>query len=319
VRLLLRVLVSAGVLLLLFRLIPWPEFRDALTRMPTTTWVAVLCGFLAGHLLATAKWRLMVNVGRSGLRGRDAVRCYAAGLFANLCLPSIVGGDVLRAVLAGRATGRMEAVVLGGIADRLLDILALGILILVGGVMVGSALGGDAVRTALVAVAIGGVLGGLLLRRLLRVPLASWPRRVRRRLSRTLVALRRAARQPSAVAVALLISLAVQSWFVVLNAWIGWSIGIAVPLGAWFLAWSLAKLAGLLPISLGGLGVRDAALAGILVSFGVPVATGLVASLIWQSVLIAGGLAAGLVWRALGRDARPAPASAPLPASLSGA
>jgi uncharacterized membrane protein YbhN (UPF0104 family) len=92
------------------------------------------------------------------------------------------------------------------------------------------------------------------------------------------------------------LSLLIQSAFVLLNAWIGRSIGIHVPLAVWFLVWPLAKVAGLLPISLGGLGVRDATMGALLTTFGVTMASGVVASLIWQSVLIVGGLIAGGFW-----------------------
>jgi uncharacterized membrane protein YbhN (UPF0104 family) len=103
------------------------------------------------------------------------------------------------------------------------------------------------------------------------------------------------------------ISLVVQAGFVLLNAWIGHSIGVDAPVGAWFFAWGLAKLAGALPISLGGLGVRDATLAALLVPFGVSAAHGVVASLVWQSIVIAAGFLGGAVWWVLGRsDNRPA-------------
>jgi len=300
----LRIAISAGVLALLLVLLPWPEVRAAIGRMPPALWAGVLAGFLAGHGIGTAKWRLLVNAGRSGLRAIDAVRCYAAGLFANLCLPSIVGGDVLRAVLAGRATGRPEAVVLGGVTDRMIDIAALGLLLAAGMLSAGAALPGGALLAAVAMLAGGAAAGGGALLLLLRRPLRRWPRRVRRPLARALVALRRLARAPSAALVAFLLALAIQGGFVLLNAWIGRGIGITAPLGAWFLAWSFAKLAGLLPISLGGLGVRDATLAALLVPFGVPTAQGVVASLVWQSVLIAGGLIAGGVWWGLGRRLR---------------
>jgi uncharacterized membrane protein YbhN (UPF0104 family) len=78
----------------------------------------------------------------------------------------------------------------------------------------------------------------------------------------------------------------------------------------WFLVWPLAKLAGLLPISLGGLAVREATLAALLAPFGVPIALGVVCSLLWQTVLIAGGLLGGLAWLGLGR--RGPDAAAPL-------
>jgi uncharacterized membrane protein YbhN (UPF0104 family) len=300
-KLLLRVVVSVGVLTLLFLLLPWHEVRGALSRMSPGVWGWVLAGFIGGHLLGTVKWRVLVNAGRSSLALVDAFRCYAAGLFANICLPSIVGGDVLRAVLAGKATGRPEAVVLGGLADRVIDTAAMMLLVAVGGFFVRGALPGWGTQLLTFGLVLGAVVGILFLPMVLRRPLRRWPRKVRRPVGRALVALRRLTARPSAAVIAVLISLTVQSSFVLLNAWIGHSIGVRVPIGAWFLAWSLAKLAGLLPISLGGLGVRDATLGALLVPFGVSISQGVVTSLIWQSVLIAGGLFGGAIWWLLGR------------------
>ena len=56
-----------------------------------------------------------------------------------------------------------------------------------------------------------------------------------------------------------------------------------------------------MPISLGGLAVRETTLAALLAPFGVPFAVGVVCSLLWQTVLISGGLIGGLVWLVLGR------------------
>ena len=72
-------------------------------------------------------------------------------------------------------------------------------------------------------------------------------------------------------------------------------------LPVWFMIWPLAKLASLLLISLGGLAVREASLAALLLPFGVPVARSVVCSLLWQTVLIAGGLLGGLTWLVLDR------------------
>jgi uncharacterized membrane protein YbhN (UPF0104 family) len=68
--------------------------------------------------------------------------------------------------------------------------------------------------------------------------------------------------------------------------------------------WPLAKIASLMPISLGGLAVREASLAALLLPFGVPVATSVVCSLLWQTVLITGGLAGGVIWLVLHRTRR---------------
>lgn len=302
----LRVGISVGILAVLLIVLPLDQVRDALVRLDPIVWLGVLAGFLVGHGLGALKWRLMVNAGRAGLGLVDSFRCYGAGLFANLCLPSIIGGDVLRAGLAGRSTGRMTAVVLGSLADRLIDVTALGLL-LAGGILMGAgSLPAGLGRYAPPAVAAGALLGLAILLLLARRPLASWPPRVRRPLGRGLVAARRLLRRPGGAAAAFALALSMQAGFILLNAWIGRSIGIAVGLEVWFFAWPLAKVAGLLPISLGGLGVRDATLAGLLAGAGVATARGLVASLIWQTVMIAGGLAGGVLCWLLSRRRRPA-------------
>lgn len=298
----LRIAVSGGLLLLLLLFLPWDTARAAIGRLPFSLWMGALAGFTAGHFLGVLKWRMLVNVGSGQpLRMLDSVRCYSAGLFANLCLPSIVGGDVLRAALAARVTRSPEAAVLAGVVDRIIDVATLGLLIAVGGIFAGDALpasGRGALTIGLLVVALMVVV---FLPLMVRRPLDHWPRRFRRRIGRGLVALRSVARNPATALVSLTLSMIIQSSFVLLNVAIGRAIGIDVPLAVWFVVWPLAKVAGLFPISLGGLAVRDAAFAALLVPLGVPIALGILASLVWQSVLIAGGLLAGAAWWIIAR------------------
>lgn len=294
----LRLLVSVSILGLLFLLLPWQQVLEAWHDVSLSVWMWVLAGFGVVHFLGVIKWRMIVNAntGRSPLRLFDASAFYAAGLFANLCLPSLVGGDVLRATLAGKRTAEPEAVVLGGLADRMIDTAALGVLIAGGGLLAGSVLSGWSTQIAVLAGILAVGAGAMMLPLLLRRPLHRWPTKYRRRIGRVLVSLRRLWRSPGITASAFLLALLMQSSFVLLNAWLGRSLGIDVPLAVWFLAWPLAKAAGLLPVSIGGLGVRDATLAALLVPFGVPATQGLVVSLVWYSVLIAGGLIGGMIW-----------------------
>lgn len=296
-----KVAVSSILLALIFILLPWAKVWEALKQLPPAVWLGVWAGFVLGHALGVIKWRLFVNAGHGALRGADAAQCYSAGLFANLCLPSIVGGDLLRMAMAGKFTRRPEAALWGGVLDRLTDITALAILVAVGGLLARDALPGWGSQLLTVGLVLSLVLGLVVLPFVLRRPLAKWPRKIRRKVGRSLVALRRLARQPRTALAGLALSVSIQSSFVLLNAWLGHYIGVDVPLAAWFLVWPLAKVASLMPISLGGLAVREASLAALLAPFGVPLSLGVLASLLWQSVLIAGGLAGGLVWLVLSR------------------
>jgi uncharacterized membrane protein YbhN (UPF0104 family) len=297
-----KALISCILLALLGVFLPWGQVRDALGRLPPAVWVGVLGGFVAGHALGVSKWRLFVNAAGAGLTRIDAALCYAAGLFANLCLPSIVGGDLLRMGLAGKLTRRPEAALWGGAMDRITDLLSLSILVTTGGILARGRLVGwtGQVLTVIIVCLLGIVLLAVPL--LVRRPLHRWPRRVRRPISRGLVGLRQLWRRPRAAVRGLIFSLVIQGSFVLLNAWLGTSVGIHVGLEVWFFVWPLAKIASLMPISLGGLAVREASLAALLLPFGVPVARSVVCSLLWQTVLITGGLLGGLVWLVLHRS-----------------
>ena len=299
-----RAAVSIALLGLLFYLLPLSQVKDALGRLPPTVWLGVLTGFLLGHALGIGKWRLFVNAARGRLGRLDATLCYSAGLFANLCLPSIVGGDLLRMGLAGKLSRRPEAALWGGVMDRVTDLLSLAILVTAGGLLVRTSATGWLGRVLTVTAFVIAALAVLVLPFVIRRPLARWPKRLRRPVGRGLVGLRQLWRRPGTAALGLALSLTIQGSFVLLNAWLGRSVGINVDLAVWFLVWPLAKIASLMPISLGGLAVREASLAALLLPFGVPVAQSVVCSLLWQTVLITGGLAGGVIWLVLHRTRR---------------
>jgi len=106
--------------------------------------------------------------------------------------------------------------------------------------------------------------------------------------------------QPGTALAAFVMSVLVQSSFVGLNIVLARAIGIEIEAAAWMLAWPLAKLIALLPVSLGGIGVREVALAAFLAPFGVEATLAVAQSLAWEGVLIGAGLVCGAFSLALG-------------------
>jgi uncharacterized membrane protein YbhN (UPF0104 family) len=70
---------------------------------------------------------------------------------------------------------------------------------------------------------------------------------------------------------------------------------LLLPLRVWLFAWPLAKLAAILPLTQGGIGVREAALVALLAPFGAPGPLVLAAGLVWEGIIIAGGSIAGAI------------------------
>src|SRR2546422_3892717 len=74
-----------------------------------------------------------------------------------------------------------------------------------------------------------------------------------------------------------------------------------VPLRAWLFAWPLAKISALLPVTQGGIGVREVALAALVAPFGAAPVLTVAVGLVWEAIIVAGGLLAGLASFVLAR------------------
>lgn len=293
----LRWLAGLFVLYLLVRLLPFAPLRAALGRIPGTRFLAVLMGYLIAHGIGMTKWRMVVNAAGAELDYSTSAQCYTGGLFGTLFLPSIIGGDVVRLAVGLRRSPQPAAVLAGNIADRILDVFAQGGLVLLGLLLLPKALPGGwgtaVERSLLVAgllVAAAGLLSFFLHRPLLR----GRSMRFRRRLARFRHALRRVGRKPQVLALGWVMGLFVQGSFTLLTALLAVSCGLVLPLRIWLFAFPLAKMAALLPLTQGGIGVREAALVALLAPFGAAGPLVLAAGLVWEGVTICGALLAGL-------------------------
>ncbi|HVA71500.1 MAG TPA: lysylphosphatidylglycerol synthase transmembrane domain-containing protein [Candidatus Limnocylindrales bacterium] len=296
-----RIAGSVLALILLFHFLPLAEVWATLRRLPAYIWLLVLAGYLAAHVVGIVKWRLMVNLGGAQLNFRNAARCYFSGLLGTLFLPSILGGDVVRAGLALHVGKSKAGVLLGTFLARMLDFAALALLAALGIVLAPAALSPQTRRVFLIA----GIAAALLLA--IAAPIVLWfpARRTSLRMRRRMVHLRRAARsmrqQPQSVFAALCLALFVQGSFIWLMAQVARASGLRLPFRAWLFAWPLAKFCAVIPITQGGIGLREAALAALLVPFGARPAVTVAIGLAWETVVISGGLLAGLAALLLAR------------------
>ena len=77
---------------------------------------------------------------------------------------------------------------------------------------------------------------------------------------------------------------------------IGNAIGLGIPLAAYCVAVPTVSLLTTLPLSIGGVGVREGGLAWMLASYGVSEELGVTLGLLWFSTNIASGLIGGCVY-----------------------
>jgi uncharacterized membrane protein YbhN (UPF0104 family) len=292
-----RAAVTVAAAAVLVAIIPIDAVAGALRRMSVWTWAGSLIIFFGGHYLNALKFRLLL--GQPSVSSTVCVQAQYAGLVANLGLPGLAGGDLVRAAYLVPTAGATR-VVTASVADRLLDTLTLLVLVAVALPIAGAPpVIADGLRAGgrwlAVAAAVGVLLIVIVL--LLRRGAALSTRSAGLPPSRDASADRRSlgggGSAPRLVAAAAL-SLLVQTVFVLTNVWLARNVGVATGLAVWFVAWPLAKLIAVLPISLGGIGVREAALVSLLAPYGAPREAVLASGILWQAVLIVSGLA-GLV------------------------
>lgn len=293
---------SAAMLALLFTALPFADIAAAIKSVPGWVWPAALAVYMSLHLIGVVKWRMLTNTAGAGLSFRTAARAYYMGLFGNTFLPSIVGGDVVRAGVALRAARSRSGLVLGSLIDRLLDIVGMAAVAGIGALLSPRALDAQSRRIfltlgALLAVAgIGAVVAVAL------IPVRRFPWKIRRKMVLVRRAIRATIQRPQALLTAFVLGMALQSLLTVLNWWLGRVIGIDIPLYVWLFVWPLAKIAGLLPLTQNGIGVREAAQAALFAPFGVSAAKAVATGLVFEVVIISGGLLGGLIAYLLSGD-----------------
>ncbi len=249
-RLLIFAVVTAGVFYLLFRRIDYANVLATLAGADFKWLVAAFALTFTFPLFSALRWRRMLLSLGHDVSFRDCVAMIMAAWPMGTITPS-KAGDLMKAYyLKDRVP--VGLVVGSVLAERVLDVLVLLALAL------GGCLAFERYRLALVAGL--GLVGGLVVIVALvrfRLPL---PARLRAKLDPVLESLRRLGRSPSLLLVVLLWTFLNWMASVVQTVFCYRALGIEVPLVFASGALPLAIFVGLLPLTLSGMGTRDAAI-----------------------------------------------------------
>jgi uncharacterized protein (TIRG00374 family) len=97
VSVILRILVAAGALYLVLRGKNLPELAGIMLRVNLWVFLAAIGTFWLGQVFFVLRWRLLLKVQSVDISLWAGLKLHLMGLFYNNCLPSSIGGDVLRA------------------------------------------------------------------------------------------------------------------------------------------------------------------------------------------------------------------------------
>jgi len=210
-------------------------------------------------------------------------RQFLVGAYANNFLPTAIGGDALRIAMLRQehVSGRLALSLV--LLERLIGFAALVALSAAGAFLVDLP---AAIRAIVVALALATLLGILIFRALLRAPgQTRWSRLVSPDLrleGRTL-------------ALAFAWSLVLQLFSIGLSWVVGLALGAAVPAGIYLALVPLVWVVTMLPVTIGGVGLREAAFVYLFGSAGVSSEVSLGISLGTWAGLLFSGLLGGIV------------------------
>lgn len=265
------------------------------TRLAAGVAAAVVL-LLVAQVLSALRWRVILGADAPSLW--YLWRLYLVGAFFSLFLPTLVGGDAVRAAAASRAVPKSGSALASVIADRVLGVLALVTYLALGllfapdvmtrsGARVDWGLPPWALGAAVLAAAAGAGAVAVLSRR---------SDRVRRFVVEAGEVAARLRSSPAVFARAFGLALVVQA--VHISVWVVLAAGLhfGLPFRAFLVLVPLVTLAAMLPVTISGLGVREGAWLVLLAPFDLPPANIVAYSLLYFGCLMSVGLLGGLAF-----------------------
>jgi uncharacterized membrane protein YbhN (UPF0104 family) len=283
----------AAIGLALAGFILWRYGRGSIARAlhdedPRYFWSAVLL-FVAGQAMSAYRWQIVARLVGLGGRFKEYFSFYFVGMFTNLFVPGLIGGDAARAFYLARknrdvphGSARAAASVM---ADRLLGLAALFWVAAISAVILGREILTREVVVPVLIVAAVSVAGYLTLP-LIAQGVDLLPSRIAE-FARVMVP---SMERPVRLIPALTLSIVLQVSLVFCQYLIALGLGLQIPLLVFFLCVPLSNFFASIPITLNGLGLREGSYLFLFKMAGVGSSEAVTLSLLYFAATMVGGL-----------------------------
>jgi hypothetical protein len=310
-----RLLVSGVLLAVLISKMPGTEIVPSDRSLPGTL-AFLISGVVlmaVSFVLASWRWQRVLAVFDQHIGLRRLLSHYLAGQFVGNVLPSTVGGDVLRISRSSQDTGSREVAFAAVVLERLTGFVALPLITFFGFAIRPELI--DEPRAWLALVIAGATVGFLAILLILagHPNLAgrfkdheNWMRYI----GAIHVGVDRLRHDPRDAAIALVAAVSYQVTVVASVYCAVHTIGLTIPNGAVLAYIPAVAMAQVVPISVGGLGVREGLLAFLLHKLGVPTGQAVAVGLLWYTMTLVVSLAGAPAFAIGNRNAKPQPAAA---------
>jgi glycosyltransferase 2 family protein len=280
----------AVVAVLLWRYDARPIFR-ILSRERPAYFAAVVALYVASQAMCAYRWQLLAAILKVHGRYGEFLAYTFVGMFTNLFVPGLMGGDAARSVYLGRRYGRMGEAIASVVADRGVGLIGLFWLAAFSAIFLNFASIPSSVITPTIvvgAIAFAGFLAGPLIARLIHL----MPRPVRRAGGIIAPYLH----HPVALLPAIALSIVLQITLALGQYILAAGLGLTVPLSLFLLCVPIANVFASLPLTLNGLGIRESAYLLLFGMAGMRKEDAIALGLLWFATTMVGGLTGAIAF-----------------------
>jgi uncharacterized protein (TIRG00374 family) len=326
-KLLLRAGIGIGLVVFLLNKhqVPIDQIVDRLTACPVGIFLAAWAVDILGRTLCAFRWSRITALAGNAVPFGAAWKLYFAGAFFNTCLPTNIGGDAIRIVGLARHTGSKSVAFASVFMDRNLGMGALLLLGLVSSLVVTTSLQATLrfissepmvmpLWPLFLLLIAGYVLANLIL---FRGRIYAWfegwvvrrlPAKVQVKVAKLHNAIQQYRRPLTEYAGIYGISLVYQISEAAFVWLLAWGLGFRLPFWVFGAMVTFQAVAGLLPISINNIGVREGIFCAVLLGQAAVLGLeeprikdgALALSLLYLAIIVATGLLGGLVYMAAG-------------------
>jgi glycosyltransferase 2 family protein len=312
-----KVAVSVGLLALLVSQVDWAAIHDSLSLAMLPALIAGTLLLMLPSLAIAIRWYVLLEAMEHPVPFRWSLRQAFIGVFFNQCLPTSIGGDGYRIIVAKQRGLDWRDATASVLVERYVGLICLLLVAACGMVPLALSLTSEAITGLLILVVAGAIFGAFGVAAVAEIAtFRKLPGIVTKLLNwwivgRILGLIRRVVRSQRILGI-LLVTSVIGHLVNSIAVWmLGQSIGVEVGIGTYLAVLSLAVLATLIPLSIAGWGIRDGVIVGLLGAVGVAHEQALVLSIGFGVMLLLASLPGGILFwfrsQQIGKDA---PASA---------
>jgi len=294
-------LIALLLLWLVVRSLNVESLTASLGRLPIASVAKAALLFFVGCGLAVAKWRLLWQ----RATWWQMLNANFVAQFYSLALPGQLAGEVVKTLRIGTRFADTTNVATSVLVDRATGVLSILVLAIAGALFSTNAVAADAVVALNVMVMI--ILGVFyLVTRQSVIVVAStglefvgnrhrWFRAASQKFIELLSAWASLMAKPGTIVAAVCTGIAHQAVCVWINFTIATGLGVDIDFADWCWIFGLVSVALLLPITIAGIGVREASYVGLLGIFGVSIEDAVAVSVIVFGISLTGVLIGGVL------------------------